>query len=115
MKYQEHLDSFKILIWLRIKWQHEQLMFRIINVELYVPITLFINDNIKFLEKTKQGFKTTIFWNKYRSGITTKTKKKQQKSWLSDYSKILIDCLLFYWKMVMMILWEILLINITWH
>ena len=32
-----------------------------------------INDNIKFLAN-KQGFKRTI-WNKYRSEITTQTKK----------------------------------------
>ena len=31
---------------------------------------MFINDNIKFLENIKQGFKRTISWNKYRSEIT---------------------------------------------
>ena len=42
------------------------------NSKLYVPVvTLSINDNIKFLENIKQGFKKTIFWNKYRSEITT--------------------------------------------
>ena len=29
-----------------------------------------INDNIKFLENVKQGFKRTISWNKCRSEIT---------------------------------------------
>ena len=33
-----------------------------------------VNDNIKFLENINQGFKRTISWNKYRSGITTQTK-----------------------------------------
>ena len=33
-----------------------------------------INDNIKFLEYIKQGFKITISWNKYRSKITTQLK-----------------------------------------
>ena len=33
-----------------------------------------INNNIKFLENTKQGFKRAITWNKYRSEITTQTK-----------------------------------------
>ena len=33
-----------------------------------------INDNIKFSENIKQGFKRTISWNKYRSEITTQTK-----------------------------------------
>ena len=30
--------------------------------------------NIKFLENIKEVFERTIFWNKYRSEITTKTK-----------------------------------------
>ena len=47
------------------------------NAKLYLPVvTLSINDNINFLENTKQGFKRTIFWNNYRSEITTKTKNK---------------------------------------
>ena len=33
-----------------------------------------INDNIKFLENMKQGFRRTISWNKYRSEIITQTK-----------------------------------------
>ena len=42
------------------------------NAKLYVPVvTLSINDNIKFLENIKQGFKRKISWNKYRSEITT--------------------------------------------
>ena len=35
--------------------------FQINNAKLYVPVvTLLINDNIKFLENIKQGFKRTI-------------------------------------------------------
>ena len=42
------------------------------NAKLYIQVvTLSINDNIKFLENIKQGFKRTISWNKYRSEITT--------------------------------------------
>ena len=33
-----------------------------------------INDNIKFLENINQGFKETIFWNKYRSETSTQPK-----------------------------------------
>ena len=41
----------------------------------YVPVvTLSINDNIKFLENIKQGFKRTVSWNKYRSEIVTQPK-----------------------------------------
>ena len=35
-----------------------------------------INDNIKFLENTKQGFRKAISWNKHGSEITTQRKKK---------------------------------------
>ena len=49
--------------------------FQINSAKLYVPIvTLSINDNLKFLEITKQGFKGTNYWNKYRSEITMQTK-----------------------------------------
>ena len=49
--------------------------FQINNAKLYVPVvTSSINDNIKFWENIKQGFKTTISWNKYRSKITTQPK-----------------------------------------
>ena len=49
--------------------------FQINNAKLYVPVvTLPINDNIKFLENIKQGFKRAISWNKYRSEETTQTK-----------------------------------------
>ena len=34
------------------------------STKLYVPVvTLSINDNIKFLENMKQGFKRTLSWN----------------------------------------------------
>ena len=33
-----------------------------------------INNNNKFLKNIKQGFKRTISWDKYRSGITAQTK-----------------------------------------
>ena len=45
------------------------------NTKIYVPtVNLSIYDNIKFSENIKQGFKKTISWNKYRSGITTQPK-----------------------------------------
>ena len=51
--------------------------FKINNAKLYFPVvTLSINDNIKFLENIKQGFKKTISWNKYRSEITTQPKNE---------------------------------------
>ena len=47
----------------------------ITSTKLYVPIaTLSINDNSKFLQNIKQGFKRTISWNKCRSEIATQPK-----------------------------------------
>ena len=69
---------------------------------------------ISFLENIKQGFKGKNSWNKYRSEITTETKKNYNVNHLIDTTLgILIDCLFFHSKMVMMILHEIILINIT--
>ena len=49
--------------------------FYINNAKIYAPVvTLFINENMKFLENIKQGFKRTISWNKYRSEVTTQPK-----------------------------------------
>ena len=46
--------------------------FQINSTKLYVPVFgLSINDNIKFLQNLKQGFKRTISWNKCRSEMTT--------------------------------------------
>ena len=45
------------------------------HTKLYVPVvTLSINDNIKFLENLKQGFKITVSWNKNRSEIKIQPK-----------------------------------------
>ena len=72
LKYQEYLEPFQILIQLGIKWHLKQLEKQINNAKIYVPVlTSSINDNIKFLEDIKQGFKRTFFCNKYRSEITT--------------------------------------------
>ena len=49
--------------------------FQINNGQLYsLVVTLPFNDNTKFLQNIKQGFKRTISWNKYRSEITTQSK-----------------------------------------
>ena len=47
------------------------LIFQIKDTILYVPVvTLSKENDIKFLEKLKLGFKRTIKWNKYRSQMT---------------------------------------------
>ena len=49
--------------------------FQMNSMKLYVPVvTLYINNNIIFLEHLNQGFKRKISCNKYRSEITTEHK-----------------------------------------
>ena len=49
----------------------ENAIFPIADTQLYVPvITLSKENDIKFLEQLKSGFKRTIKWNKYRSQVT---------------------------------------------
>ena len=56
-------------------------IFQINSAKLYVPLSkLSINDNIKFLENIKQGFKSTVSWKKFKFEITTQTKKQQPRS-----------------------------------
>ena len=70
------------------------------NVKLYVPFVILpINDNIKFAENIKQGFKTTISWNKYRSEVTIQPKNNNLDDLIQHLEK-LIDYLYFHSKMV---------------
>ena len=49
--------------------------FKITDTKLYVPVvTLSTEDDNKFLEQLKSGFKKTIKWNKYGSGMTNQIK-----------------------------------------
>ena len=90
--------------------------FRINNGKIYVSVvTLSTNDNIKFLENIKQGFKRTISWNKYRSEITTQTKNNSLNYLIDPTFRNINRFLYFHSKMVILTLREILLINITCH
>ena len=56
-------------------------LFQINSTKFYVLIvSLSINDNIEFLENSKQGFKRRISWSKYRPEIIMQPKKK--KIWI---------------------------------
>ena len=49
--------------------------FQINNAKTYIPVvSLFINDNLKFLENVRQGLKELFLWNKDRCEITKETK-----------------------------------------
>ena len=47
--------------------------FALTSTKFWVQETI-LNNNTKFLENIKQGFQRIIYWNKYRSEITTKPK-----------------------------------------
>ena len=49
-----------------------EIKFEITETKFYVPVvTLSTQDNAKWLQKLKSGFKRTINWNKYQSRIKT--------------------------------------------
>ena len=55
--------------------QSSKATFQTNNANFFVPvITLCINDNFKFSENMKQGFKRITSWNKYRPGIIAQPK-----------------------------------------
>ena len=73
--------------------------FQINNAKLYVPVvTLAINDNIKFLENIKQGFKAQFL----RTNIDLKWQHNQKTVllWFIQNLRTLTDCLNFHSKMV---------------
>ena len=52
------------------------------KAKLYVPVVaISVQDNAKFLQQLKSGFKITINWNKYQS----KTGKKTTRNWYLDF------------------------------
>ena len=89
--------------------------FVITSSKLYVPVLkISINDKIKFLENIKQGFKRTTSWNIYRSEITTQP-RSNNLDYLIHPTFRNINRLFVLLFMVIMILREILLTNITCH
>ena len=71
---------------LNLKWSRNCLLIeyhdnitgvKFTYTKLYVlVVTLSKNENANVLENIKQGFKTTISWNKYRPEKTTQSKNK---------------------------------------
>ena len=48
--------------------------FKITSTKLYVPIvTLSTKDNVNLTEQLDETFKRSVYWNKYKSKIETKT------------------------------------------
>ena len=87
-----------------LRQQYKQLVQHFKSV-----VTLSINDTIKYLENIKQRLKRTISWNKYWSEIATQPKNKNLGHLINPTFRNINS------KMVMMILREIYLINITYH
>ena len=78
------------------------------NAKLYVPVVT-INDNIKYSEIIKQGFKRRIFWDKYKSEITTDPKNNNLDYLIdSTFRNIyrFMEYFYFHSKMVIMFLRE---------
>ena len=56
-------------------------LFHINSIKLNLTVVILsTNDNIKYLENMKQGFKRKVYWNKYRSEITTQLSKNNLDS-----------------------------------
>ena len=49
--------------------------FQLNSIKLHVLVLILHINDITFLEKLKQGFKTTVSWNKYRSEKKNLSKK----------------------------------------
>ena len=64
--------------------------FKITDTKLYVSVvTLSTQDDNKLLEQLKTGFKRTIKWNKYRSGMSNQT--KNNLNYLTDSTFINVN------------------------
>ena len=73
--------------------------FQINNPKLYVlVVTLLVNDNVKFLENIKQGFKRLTSWNKYRSEITTQPKNNTLDYLIDSTFRNIKRCFVFSFK-----------------
>ena len=47
--------------------------FQIPSTKLYVPVvTLSTKDNVNLTKQLNKGFKTSVYWNEYKSKIETK-------------------------------------------
>ena len=47
--------------------------FKITSTKLYVPVvTLPTKDNVNLIKQLNEGFKRSVYWNKYKSKIETK-------------------------------------------
>ena len=57
-----------------------------------------INDNIKFLENLAQSFKRVIYWNKYKSEITTQLKTTIFRNIYSTFRNIINRLLVLSFK-----------------
>ena len=90
--------------------------FVITSTKHYVPVvTLSSNDNLKFLEKIKQGFKITISWNKCRSEITTQPKKNNLHYLIDLTFRNINRLFVLAFKKGNVILKEVLFKNIIYH
>ena len=63
------------------------LQMHLIDTKLYVPVVIFlIEDNTKLAKKLGDGFKCSVYWNKYKM---IPNEKQELKDGLSNIRKLL--------------------------
>ena len=63
--------------------------FQITNTKLYVPVlTLLTKDNVNLAKQLNEGYKGSVYWNKYKSKIETKTADNNNLK-IAVYGKII--------------------------
>ena len=87
----------------------ENAIFQIADRKLYVPVVSLSKENdIKFLEQLKSGFKRTIKWNKYRSQMTLQPQNSNLNYLIDTTFMKLIDYLFCLFQEIITLITEIL-------
>ena len=88
--------------------------FVIRNTQLYVPVvTLKTEDNAKLSKLLNEGFKRSVYWNKYKVILKDYADNNAIRDGLMLLFKELIDCLFLVMHVVIMLLIKIHIENIS--
>ena len=56
-----------------MSYNDDEIIFKITNTKLYVPIvTLSTKDNVNLTKQLNEGFKRPAYWNEYKTKIESK-------------------------------------------
>ena len=84
--------------------------FQITSTKLHVPIAILsTKDNVNLTKQLNEGFKTSVYWNEYKSKIETKEIDPNNSQMLQDFLlmlpfKELIDYLFLLLTMLIMVI-----------